>query len=33
MNTWTVNPATAGDNGIISLTATGYSLDIYFENR
>jgi PKD repeat protein len=33
MNSWTVNPATSGSDGIITLTATGYALDLYFENR
>jgi hypothetical protein len=34
MTEWTINPATAGGNGVIKLTATGgYELEIYYENR
>lgn len=33
MTSWTINPATSGSNGIISLTATGYAVDLYYENR
>jgi PKD repeat protein len=33
MNSWTINPATSGNNGVISLTATGYAVDLYYENR
>jgi hypothetical protein len=36
MTEWTaINPATAGENGVITLTNTvdGYTLDLYFENR
>ncbi|MCS6934100.1 MAG: PKD domain-containing protein [Chitinophagales bacterium] len=34
MSTWTTNLATAGSNGVISLTnSSGYSLEIHYENR
>lgn len=34
MTSFTLNPATSGTNGVISLTnADGYSIDLYFENR
>lgn len=35
MTTWTLNPATSGANGIITLTnaTEGYELEIHYENR
>jgi hypothetical protein len=33
MSSWTKNPANSGGNGIISLTATGYSVELHYDNR
>jgi hypothetical protein len=35
MTTWTLNPATSGANGVITLTnaTEGYELEIHYENR